>query len=275
MAHKLMSHRRRNVILSEAKNPGERCGKVGDPSTQPSKFLGPKPKNLDGLAQDDHIKNMVNFKTIIILGRPGAGKGTQAALLAEKTGFRHLSTGDILRKRAKRQDNLGAKIKKLIDEGKFVSDEIILNVIFEAIKKAFQEGKKGVILDGLPRNLSQAESLSSFLKAENFENPLAINVNISNQEAIFRLTNRKTCSRCGKTIPYSEKTADLKKCPECKGKLITRPDDREEVVRERLKIYEEETALVIDFYKEKGLLKEVEGERPIEEIHRDILSLVS
>ena len=218
---------------------------------------------------------MKHFKTIIILGKPGAGKGTQAELLAKETGFRHIATGDILRERIKRQDPLGIKIKKLINEGKFVSDNIVLTVTFEAIKKAYKEGEERVILDGIPRNFSQGEAIDGFLKGENCELPLVINIAISGHEAIFRLTNRKTCSKCQKTIPFSKETAKLKKCPKCHAKLVIRPDDSEEIVKKRLLIYEEDTAPLIDYYKNKGILKEVDGERPIEKICKDILSLVS
>lgn len=218
---------------------------------------------------------MKHFKIIILLGKPGSGKGTQADILAGKIGFKHISTGDILRDRIKRNDALAAKIKRLIDRGNFVSDDIILDVAFEAIQNSLKEKMVGVVLDGLPRNLSQAESLEGFLKGENFEEPQVINIAISDDEAVFRIVHRKTCPECKRTIPYTKETIKLKKCPFCKTKLIARKDDSEEVVRKRLKIYEKDTAPLVDYYKNKGILKEIDGERPIEEIHRDILILVS
>jgi len=198
---------------------------------------------------------------IVLLGAPGAGKGTQAAKLVEKYGFAHISTGDILRAAVKNQTPLGIEAKKYMDAGDLVPDELVIGLVKERLKD--DDTKAGFILDGFPRTSAQAVALSTEL-AE-LERPLdaALLVDVDKEVIIGRLTSRRVCRDCG----YTE--AD-KVCPKCGGEMYQRDDDNEATVRNRLDVYESSTAPLIDYYRGCGLLIEINGDQDPEVVFADV-----
>jgi adenylate kinase len=202
---------------------------------------------------------------IILLGPPGAGKGTQAKTITEELGIPHISTGDILRKAIKEKTLLGLKAKKYMDKGYLVPDNLIINLIKERIKR--EDCKKGFLLDGFPRTIPQAEALE---KISNIDK--VIKLKIENEMAIERLSGRRTCKDCGTmyhVIYLSSRREGI--CDRCGGELIIREDDRKEAVLKRLEVYREETRPLIEYYKKKGLLAIIDGGRRKEEVTKDLL----
>ena len=195
---------------------------------------------------------MGGFKVkIVMLGPPGAGKGTYASRLTVKLGIPHISTGDMVREEIKRQTDLGKKIKEYSDKGALVPDEIIIKILAERLGKP--DCAKGFILDGFPRTLRQAEALEEISKID-----LVINLNVPDEIIVQRLSNRLVCKRCGAI--YNRLTLKPKVngvCDVCGGELYQREDDKPEVIRERLKVYRRNTAPLIEYYRKKGLLRDV------------------
>ena len=188
---------------------------------------------------------------IVMLGPPGAGKGTYASRLTKILGIPHISTGDMVREEIKKQTDLGKKIKEYSDKGVLVPDDIIIKLLEERLKKP--DCKEGFILDGFPRTINQAEALEKIAKVD-----LVINLKVPDDIIITRLSNRLICSKCGAI--YNLLTLKPKKegvCDKCGGKLYRREDDRPEVIRERLNIYRKQTEPLIDYYTKKGLLRNV------------------
>lgn len=203
---------------------------------------------------------------IIMLGSPGAGKGTQAKIITEALNIPHISTGDILRKAIEEKAPLGLKAKKYMDKGHLVPDNLIIDLIKERIKR--EDCQKGFLLDGFPRTIPQAQALE---KISNIDK--AINLKIVNEVAIKRLSGRRTCKRCGAMyhviyIPSRKEGI----CDRCGGELIIREDDRREAVLKRLAVYREETRPLIEYYRKKGLLLIIDGGRSKEEVTRDLLA---
>ncbi|RJS83559.1 adenylate kinase [Candidatus Bathyarchaeota archaeon] len=188
---------------------------------------------------------------IVMLGPPGAGKGTYASRLTEILGIPHISTGDMVREEIKKQTPLGKRIKEYSDRGILVPDEIIIKLLAERLKK--QDCKDGFILDGFPRTINQAEALEKIAKID-----LVINLEVPDEIIITRLSNRLICGKCGAI--YNLLTLKPKKegiCDKCGGKLYQRKDDRPEVIRERLKVYRKQTEPLIEYYTKRGLLRNV------------------
>ena len=200
---------------------------------------------------------------IVLLGAPGAGKGTQAAKLVEKYGFAHISTGDILRAAVKNQTPLGIEAKKYMDAGDLVPDELVIGLVKERLKD--DDTKAGFILDGFPRTSAQAVALSTEL-AE-LERPLdaALLVDVDKEVIIGRLTSRRVSRDCG----YIGTEAD-EVCPKCGGEMYQRDDDNEATVRNRLDVYESSTAPLIDYYRGCGLLIEINGDQDPEVVFADV-----
>ena len=186
---------------------------------------------------------------IILLGAPGAGKGTQAALIKEKYGLPHISTGDIFRKNIREGTPLGVQVKAVIDRGELVPDELTVALVKDRL--AQPDCKDGYILDGVPRTLAQAQALEGFSRPD-----MAINIAVENEAVIKRIAGRRMC-KCGET--YHISSYDKDDCAKCGSKLYQRDDDKEDVVRERLRVYDAQTKPLIDFYAQRGLLRTVDG----------------
>ncbi len=204
---------------------------------------------------------------IVLLGAPGAGKGTQAAKLVEEFATPHISTGDILRAAVKNQTELGKKAKGYMDAGDLVPDSLIIDLMDERLREP--DCEKGFILDGFPRTTAQAVALDDILAR--LERPLdaALLVDVDPEVIIKRLTERRCCKECG----YIGTAADAT-CPKCGGEMYQRDDDNETTVRNRLDVYAKSTSPLIDYYKGKGLLKSVDGDRPVDTVYVDVKALL-
>ena len=204
---------------------------------------------------------------IVLLGAPGAGKGTQAAKLVEEFATPHISTGDILRAAVKNQTELGKKAKGYMDAGDLVPDSLIIDLMDERLREP--DCEKGFILDGFPRTTAQAVALDDMLVR--LERPLdaALLVDVDTEVIIKRLTERRCCKECG----YIGTAADAT-CPKCGGEMYQRDDDNETTVRNRLDVYAKSTSPLIDYYKGKGLLKSVDGDRPVDTVYVDVKALL-
>ncbi len=210
---------------------------------------------------------------LVLLGAPGAGKGTQAKKLIERFSIPQISTGDILRKAVQDGTPLGKEAKSYMDRGELVPDSVVIGIIRERLKE--DDCKKGYILDGFPRNVAQAQALDEMLNS--LESPLdyAISIDVPFDELMKRLTGRRTCKGCGQM--YNVYFTPPKKdgvCDKCGGELYQRDDDKEETIRKRLEVYEAQTAPVADYYRKKGILRSVPGTGDIEEIFDKILKIL-
>ena len=187
----------------------------------------------------------------IALGSPGVGKGTYAKLIVEKYGIITISSGDLFRENIKNETELGKKAKELIDAGHLVPDEITIEMMKERLSR--EDTQKGFVLDGFPRTIPQAEALAEFVEVD-----MAINFKADKEIIMQRLTGRRTCKKCAATFHMVNLPPQVEGvCDKCEGELIQRSDELPEVIEERLKVYEEQTAPLIDYYKEKGLLREL------------------
>ena len=204
---------------------------------------------------------------IVLLGAPGAGKGTQAAKLVVEFATPHISTGDILRAAVKNQTELSKKAKGYMDAGDLVPDSLIIDLMDERLREP--DCEKGFILDGFPRTTAQAVALDDMLVR--LERPLdaALLVDVDPEVIIKRLTERRCCKKCG----YIGTAADAT-CPKCGGEMYQRDDDNEATVRNRLDVYAKSTSPLIDYYKGKGLLKSVDGDRPVDTVYVDVKALL-
>ena len=210
---------------------------------------------------------------IIMLGAPGAGKGTQAKKIAEKCGIPHISTGDIFRANIKNGTELGKKAKTYMDQGLLVPDELVCDLVVDRIQQ--DDCKKGYILDGFPRTIPQAESLDKALQAIGEKMDYAIDVEVPDENIVKRMGGRRACVGCGAT--YHLVYAPTKKegiCDACGGELILRDDDKPETVQKRLSVYHEQTQPLIDYYKNQGILREVDGAVDMEDVFKEILNIL-
>jgi adenylate kinase len=202
---------------------------------------------------------------IVLFGPPGAGKGTQSALLVEKKQMRHISTGDLLREAVKNQTPLGLKAKSIMDAGQLVSDEIMIGIVQEVLK-----GLKGqsFILDGFPRTVPQAEALEVALKDFGLKIGKALFLEVPRQDLLRRLTGRRVCQSCGATYHVDTKpTKQEGICDVCGGAVVQRKDDHESVIGTRLEAYDKSTSPVKDYFAMKGVLAEVNGVGSTEEVY--------
>ncbi|MEW5955395.1 MAG: adenylate kinase [Candidatus Micrarchaeota archaeon] len=193
---------------------------------------------------------------LVLLGAPGAGKGTQAKLLAEKFGVPHVSTGDMFRAAASADTPLGREAQKYMQAGALVPDNIVVSLVKERLGQ--QDAQKGFLLDGFPRTAVQASELDEMLRSSGQKLDAVVNIDVAEQDLIARLSSRRTCRKCGaiyNALFQKPKTEGV--CDRCGGGLYQRSDERPEVVRERLRVYATNTAPLIDYYRRKGLLKQV------------------
>jgi adenylate kinase len=210
---------------------------------------------------------------LILLGAPGAGKGTQAKKLIEKYGIPQISTGDILRQNVADGTPLGKEAKSYMDKGELVPDRIILGLVEDRLKK--DDCKKGYILDGFPRNIAQAEALDKMLNDLNMPLDAALSVDVPFDDLMKRLTGRRTCRNCQQmyNIYFSPPQKDGV-CDKCGGELYQRDDDKEETIRNRLEVYQKSTAPLIDYYRSKGILRSVDGTGSIDDIFNRICAVL-
>ncbi|MDY6955269.1 adenylate kinase [Candidatus Macondimonas diazotrophica] len=211
---------------------------------------------------------------IVLLGAPGSGKGTQAKLLVERLGVPQISTGDLLRAAVAAQSPLGLKAKAAMDAGELVSDDIVLGMIRERIAQA--DAKAGFILDGFPRNSAQATALDTLLAELNQDIDRAIHIQVPFDELLKRLTGRRTCTQCGAlyNVYFSPPKQDGV-CDRCGGALMQRDDDNEQTISRRLRVYEDQTQPLIEYYERQGKLATVSGSGEVTEILRRIIEALS
>ena len=206
---------------------------------------------------------------IIMLGAPGAGKGTQAKQIADKYGVPHISTGDIFRANIKNGTELGKKAKEYMDQGLLVPDELTCDLVMDRIVQ--DDCKNGFILDGFPRTIPQAEALTAALEKIDY----AIDVDVPDENIVNRMSGRRACLNCGATyhlISIPPKVEGI--CDRCGSEIVLREDDKPETVQKRLKVYHEQTQPLIDYYKNQGILKSVDGTQPMDEVFKAIVTIL-
>lgn len=207
---------------------------------------------------------------LILLGPPGAGKGTQAANIVKEYSIPHISTGDIFRKNIKEGTELGIKAKEYMDKGLLVPDELVVAIVKDRLTE--EDCKKGFLLDGFPRTINQADALDKELTDLGYKLDKVINIDVSKEELIERAVGRRVCKDCGATYhikfnaPKVENTCDV-----CGGELIQRKDDTIETVSKRIEVYLEQTQPLIDYYEKKGILINIDGKQDIDKVFKDIV----
>ena len=200
---------------------------------------------------------------IVLLGAPGAGKGTQAQRLVADYGVAHISTGDLLRAAVKAQSELGVAAKKYMDAGELVPDQLVIDLVKERL--AADDAQKGFILDGFPRNTTQAVTLDTELAAMGRELDGALLADVPAEVIIDRLSSRRTCRDCGYTAG-----PDTTVCPSCAGEMYQRDDDKPETIKNRLDVYEKNTSPLVEYYRGQGILKVIDGNRDIDLVYTDV-----
>lgn len=211
---------------------------------------------------------------IVMLGAPGAGKGTQAIKIADKYDIPHISTGDIFRANIKGGTELGQKAKSYIDKGELVPDEVTIGMLLDRIVQ--DDCKNGYVLDGFPRTIPQAESLTEALKSQGDQIDFALNIDVPDEAIIERMSGRRACPKCGATyhIVYAApKTENI--CDKCGTELIIRSDDKPETVKDRLNVYHQQTEPLIAYYKAAGVLREVDGTQELPKVFEDVVAILS
>ena len=210
---------------------------------------------------------------IIMLGAPGAGKGTQAIMISEKYGIPHISTGDIFRANIKNGTELGKKAREYMDQGLLVPDELTCDLVVYRISR--DDCSKGYILDGFPRTIPQAQALDRALENMKTSLDYAIDVDVPDENIVNRMSGRRACPGCGATYHVMFRAPKQEGiCDECGEKLIVRADDLPETVQKRLTVYHDQTQPLIDYYDKKGILKTVDGTKHVEEVFKDITSIL-
>ena len=210
---------------------------------------------------------------IIMLGAPGAGKGTQAKKIASKYEIPHISTGDIFRANIKNGTELGKKAKSFMDQGLLVPDELTVDLVMDRIQK--EDCKNGYILDGFPRTIPQAEALDQALKVLGDKLDYAIEVDVPDENIVKRMAGRRACVHCGATYHIVHAPTKVENiCDVCGGDLILRDDDKPETVTKRLTVYHNQTKPLIDYYKEEGILETVDGTADLEDVFKAVVAIL-
>ena len=210
---------------------------------------------------------------LVLMGLPGAGKGTQAEMIVEKYRIPHISTGDMFRAAIKEGTELGKQAKKFMDEGQLVPDEVTIGIVRERLAK--EDCKKGFLLDGFPRTVPQAEALDNILNEMNRSIDYVIHIDVDREILMERLTGRRICRDCGATyhlVFNPPKQPNV--CDKCNGELYQRDDDNEETVANRLEVNINQQQPLLDYYRNKGVLKTIDGNRKIEEVFQEVDTLI-
>lgn len=210
---------------------------------------------------------------LLIMGRPGAGKGTQAANIKEYYNIPHISTGDMFRAAIKNQTKLGVTAKEYMDKGLLVPDEVTIGIVQERLLE--DDCKNGFLLDGFPRTIAQAEALQEFLKSNGIVLDAVLDVNVPAEILIRRMVGRRVCKGCGATYHVEfNKPKQEGICDVCGTKLIQRADDTLETAQNRLDVYDKQTAPLLEFYSKQGILKTVNGDQPLDKVFEDIKTVL-
>ena len=210
---------------------------------------------------------------LLILGPPGAGKGTQAEKLVKKYKLVHVSTGDILREAVKEETTMGLQAKEYMDKGFLVPDEVVIGIIRERMQHP--DCQEGALFDGFPRNLDQAEALDNIFSELKLTMQAAIDIEVAEEELVRRLTGRRVCRQCGATFHLKNNPSKVRNiCDHCGGELYQRDDDTIDTVQERLEVYKKNTAPLIDYYKQKGIYYGIDGSKSIDEVFSDIIAIL-
>lgn len=210
---------------------------------------------------------------IVMLGAPGAGKGTQAKMIASKYGIPHISTGDIFRANIKNGTELGKKAKQFMDQGLLVPDELTVDLVIDRLSQ--DDCAKGYILDGFPRTIPQAEALDTALKARGEALDYAVDVDVPDENIVSRMSGRRACTGCGATyhiVHNPSKKGEV--CEVCGETLVLRDDDKPETVQKRLTVYHDQTQPLIDYYSAKGILKTVDGTQDMNDVFAAITAIL-
>lgn len=211
---------------------------------------------------------------LILLGPPGAGKGTQASSIVAEYGITHISTGDIFRHNIKNETELGKKVKSYLDKGQLVPDELTIDLVWDRLSK--EDCKNGFLLDGFPRTINQAEALQKGLEERGLKLDKVINIDVDKNILVKRLSGRRVCKNCGETYHVDNKPSEKEGvCDKCSGEVIQRADDNEKTVLDRIEVYESQTFPLIDFYKNLGLILTVDGTLSIEDVFSQIKESLS
>ncbi len=210
---------------------------------------------------------------LLLIGPPGAGKGTQATIISKKYGIPQIATGDMLRQEVKSATDLGTKAKAFMDKGELVPDSLVISMLEKRLKE--KDASKGFILDGFPRTVAQADALDGKFKELKIDKFVVIELKVNEENIIQRLSARRVCNSCGKI--FNLMTEPPKKdgtCDDCNGSLYQRDDDKEVTIRERFKVYNSKTAPLIEYYAKKGMLKTVTADGSIEAINKSIAAII-
>ncbi|HGM3221560.1 TPA: adenylate kinase [Clostridioides difficile] len=208
---------------------------------------------------------------IILLGPPGAGKGTQAAGIVEKYNIPHISTGDIFRKNIKEGTELGKKAKEYMDQGLLVPDELTVGLVTDRISQ--EDCKNGFMLDGFPRNVAQGEHLDIFLKNAGISLDKVVNIEVDKSILVSRAVGRRICKSCGATYHVEFNPPKVEGvCDVCQGELYQRADDNEETVSKRIQVYLDETKPLVDYYSKQGIIADIKGNQAIDKVFEDIVA---
>jgi len=213
-------------------------------------------------------------KRLVIMGAPGAGKGTQAKLLQDRYGWVHISTGDMLRDAMKDGSDLGKRVKEYVESGDLVPDDLMIEIMGERLVR--DDCRSGFILDGFPRTVVQAEKLDSLLEKIKAQLDAVVYVYVEEEVIVTRLTQRFVCDNCGNIMTgEGGKNLEGEKCSVCGGTLVRRKDDQPETIRHRLKVYNDSTRALINYYEGRKLLKKIDGIGDVNEIHRRVVEAIN